>query len=277
LKFDLKKTFNSMVKILLLISISICLSCELDMMGGDSIYNESNSTNESNSNSTTSSDSNSNAGSDSGNGSNTVNDSIVDDGSDSGSGPEITVSKVKNLVEQVGATATNVQVVHQDGLDQPSSLMDIDTVIIAQANGGGFNDDLVFSYDGIYREAIRFSDLNSSLYIDTDVDPETGYLIEDIGADIRISNLGANLSAAKFVYFALDDKWVPSDSGNTSATIMVSEVGEFVNVTVIVTSTKYLSPEEELDAVLVLEEIDRDENTILNRIGFTLPFVIPNQ
>ena len=58
---------------------------------------------------------------------------------------------------------------------------------------------------------------------------------------------------------------------------MVSEVGEFVNVTVIVTSTKYLSPEEELDAVLVLEEIDRDENTILNRIGFTLPFVIPNQ
>lgn len=267
-----------MVKILLLISMSICLSCEFDMMGGDSIYNnESNSTNGSNSNSTTSSDSNSGTGSDSGNGSNTVDDSIVDNGSDSGTGSEITVSKVKNLVEQVGATATNVQVVHQDGLDQPSSLMDIDTVVIAQANGGGFNDDLVFSYDGIYREAIRLSDLNSSLYIDTDVDSKTGYLIEDIGADIRISNLGANLSAAKFVYFALDDKWVPSDSGNTSATIMVSEVGEFVNVTVIVTSTKYLSPEEELDAVLVLEEIDRDENTILNRLGFTLPFVIPNQ
>jgi hypothetical protein len=73
LKFDIKKALNSKVKILLLISMSICLSCEFDMMGGDPIYN-----NESNSNSTTGSDSNSSVGSDSDNASNTGNDSIVE-------------------------------------------------------------------------------------------------------------------------------------------------------------------------------------------------------
>jgi hypothetical protein len=166
--------------------------------------------------------------------------------------------------------------VHKDGLDEPSSLMDFDTVIMARANGGGFTNDIVFSYDGIYRDPAKISDLNSTLYLDTDIDENTGYAIEGIGADVRISNLGDNLSAAKFIYFAALNEWLPAHSGNTTASIVVSEDGELVNVAVIVTSTDMLLSDQDADALLVLEQIDRDENTIQKRLGITLPFVAPS-
>ena len=270
-----KKTFSVIVKFLLLMCLSMWFSCDWDMMGGDPIYeNESSSVDSSNSGfgSNSNDDSNSDPRSDSN------LDTVItvsDAGSDPDAGSEITVSKVKNFVDKAGATATNVQIVHQDGLDDPNSLMDIDTVIVARANGDNFTNDIVFSYDGIYRETTKFSNLNSTLYLDTDNDPNTGYVIEGIGADVRLSNIGINLSVAKFTYFDMLHEWLPSNSGNTSATIIISKVEDFVNVVVIVTSTDSLLSSQETDSILALEEIDKDENTILNRLGLTLPFVLP--
>lgn len=246
MKSNLYKALRCSIMFLVLISLSVSISCDIEW--GDPV----------NENGTSS------------NGSLEEGSQILEEGS------QITVSKVEDIVAQAGATATNVQVIHQDGLDDQQR-MDFDTVIMGRATGGMFDNDLVYAYDGIYMGEEKISDLNSSLYLDTDANSNTGdsTLGDGIGAEVRLSNRGSNLSAARFEYDEFLNSWVPSFSGNTNASMTISEDGESINVTIIVTSTDDLLSTQDADAVLILEEIDNDESTVLQRLGRTIPFVIP--
>ena len=252
MKSNLYKALRCSIMFLVLISLSVSISCDIEW--GDPV----------NENGTSS------------NGGDPVNENGTSSKGSLEEGSQITVSKVEDIVAQAGATATNVQVIHQDGLDDQQR-MDFDTVIMGRATGGMFDNDLVYAYDGIYMGEEKISDLNSSLYLDTDADSNTGdsTLGDGIGAEVRLSNRGSNLSAARFEYDEFLNSWVPSFSGNTNASMTISEDGESINVTIIVTSTDDLLSTQDADAVLILEEIDNDESTVLRRLGRTTPFVIP--
>jgi len=197
-------------------------------------------------------------------------------GSDIDEELRITVEKVEDVIAEAGGTASNTRLVHQDGIDDDGvALMDIDRVIISRVSDSSFSNDLSFAYDGIYSGTDLIDSLNSSLYVDTDLNANTGQPVSSIGADLRLTNQGLTLITGVFEWDDRLNTWVaPEPEGGGSA--VLSEItGEVVNVIIVVADTSQYITSLDTRAVLIVERIAVDGNTILERLGSTSDFIIP--
>lgn len=81
----------------------------------------------------------------------------------------------------------------------------IDTVLVGVAEGGGFSNDIVFGVSAIFPEDYVLwngpCDGAIQLYLDTDMNADTGYAIDDIGVDFIVVGNGYLLDDSGVYYY----------------------------------------------------------------------------
>lgn len=102
----------------------------------------------------------------------------------------------------------------------------INTVVVGKVSGAGFFNDVVFGFSGYDQKPINIEIQMAKLYLDTDMNKNTGYKVNEIGADVMLvsdSQSGVYIWKNEEVdrrneEFGIDSQWWPRETnGNTGA------------------------------------------------------------
>lgn len=104
----------------------------------------------------------------------------------------LTVARVESTATQLRSSARQAHIVHEDGFSKQDGSLDIGRVILSRLDGGTFSNDIGFSFDMKFAgSGQQYQDGAAILYLDTDLNPNTGYPINGIGADMRLAETGS--------------------------------------------------------------------------------------